>query len=70
MTHNKMYRYIEGYETSLDLACDVVDEVRELQYQLRYGKGYEDIIAQLNKINKLTKEIANHITNGEGKRIE
>lgn len=70
MSHNKMYRQIEGYENSLDLASDIVDTVDELKHNLRYGKSVTKVLFEVSKIESIIRSIRIEVEEGNGERID
>lgn len=65
-----MYRTIEGYEEAMSLSCDVIDEVKDLVHDLRYGKPYSEIMDQLHTIEKMVSKVKSSIEEGKGEKIQ
>lgn len=61
MSHNKMYRNIEGYETALYLSSDIVDVVDDLKELIRYGEDHIKVNAKITEIENIVTRIKEEV---------
>jgi hypothetical protein len=61
LSHNKMYREIEGYEDALYLSSEIKDELDNLHELIRYGESKQKINDNLELIHTMLEQIKSKV---------